>query len=299
MTDSLQTTDAATLASQLEEHLAAFGSVLVAYSGGVDSTVVLRAATAALGERALGVLADTESNTDEDIALARRIAEEHSMRLEIVEYSELAIENYADNPVNRCFFCKDALYGRLAEMAARHGIETICDGSNADDGGDYRPGLKAVANRRVRSPLREIGITKAAVRALAHHYGLPNHDKPSSPCLSSRIPYGQRVTRGKLDQVGAAEQFLRGLGLREFRCRHHGDIARLELMPGDFPLALERRDEIVDALRALGFQWVALDLAGFRSGGLNRVLTPAQRRQHTHASMDAPEIVPDSQGEPQ
>jgi len=261
------------LAERLEAALVACGGpVLVAYSGGVDSTVVLKAATRALGSDALGVFAATESTTDEDAALARAVAEKHGFRMEVIAYSELAIENYAENPVNRCYFCKSELHGRLTALARERGFAAVCDGSNLDDGGDWRPGLKAVSEKGVRSPLREAGLDKAAVRALAQWWGLPNHDRPSSPCLSSRIPYGQRVTREKLDQVAAAERFLAGLGLREFRCRHHGDVARLEVKPHQWPTVLERHAEIETELRRLGFQWVAMDLGGFRSGSLNRVL---------------------------
>ena len=263
---------AAEMAAALEDHLRSLGRVMVAYSGGVDSTVVLKAATVALGAGALGVLADTESNTEADIAQARELAREHGMALEVIAYSEIAISNYAENPPNRCFFCKSELYTRLNALAVERGFPVVCDGSNADDAGDYRPGLKAVADLRVRSPLRERGLSKGDVRALARHYGLPNHDKPSSPCLSSRIPYGQQITREKLSQVAAAEEFLRSLGLREFRCRHHGPVARLEVGEAEMGIVLAQRELIVNHLRGTGFHWVALDLASFQSGSLNRVL---------------------------
>lgn len=265
---------AAEMARALEEHLRSFGRVLVAFSGGVDSSVVMKAAACALGEDALGVLADTESNTEEDIALCRRLAEEHSFRLEVIAYSELAIENYATNPINRCFFCKSELYTHLTRLAAERAIAVVCDGTNRDDAGDYRPGLRAVQEHQVRSPLRELGMGKQDVRAIARHYGLPNHDRPSSPCLSSRVPYGQAITREKLEQIARAERFLRGLGISEFRCRHHGEIARLEVPEGQFGLVLAHRAEIVQEFRNIGFHWVALDMDGFRSGSLNRVHQP-------------------------
>jgi uncharacterized protein len=268
--------DVTALAAALEEHLRALGSALVAYSGGVDSSVVAVAAHRALGSDALVVTADTESNTADDLAVCRDIAARFDLRHEVIRYSELAIPNYAQNPVNRCYFCKSALYERLNALAIERSLAAVCDGSNADDAGDYRPGLKAVAENRVRSPLRELAIGKEAVRALARHYGLPNHDRPASPCLSSRIPYGQKVTREKLDQVGAAEAFLRSLGLFELRCRHHGDVARIEVPPAAMGTVLAHREAIVAHFRALGFHWVSLDLAGFQSGGLNRVLAPAK-----------------------
>ncbi len=270
------------LAQRLETHIRSLGDrVLVAYSGGVDSTVVLKAATRALGKNATGILADTESNTEEDIALARRIAEEHGLQFEVINYSELAIENYAENPVNRCFFCKSALYTHLTNLANDRTFDVICDGTNTDDVGDYRPGLKAVSQQGIRSPLRETNLSKTDVRALAKYYGLPNHERPSSPCLSSRIPYGTTITREKLDQVAQAERYLASLGIREFRCRHHEKVARLEVPLEQFGIILAHRDEIVAELRRIGFLWVALDLAGFQSGSLNRVINSSNAEDRT------------------
>ncbi|MEO8377842.1 MAG: ATP-dependent sacrificial sulfur transferase LarE [Candidatus Sumerlaeota bacterium] len=257
-------------------------SVIVALSGGVDSTVMAALATKTLGrERVLCVCAKSESNTGDDVELCRAIARDHGLQLEVIEYSELAIPQYASNPANRCYFCKSELYTRLSRIAHERGFCAVLDGSNADDGGDYRPGLKAVREEGVRSPLRECGATKDDVRAIAELYGLPNFDKPSSPCLSSRIPYGSEITGEKLQQVAAAEKFLRGIGLRNFRCRHHGDIARLEVAPDEFSTLLSHRDAVVAELRRAGFKWVSMDLAGFVSGSLNAVLTPEIRGLHT------------------
>ncbi|MEQ8821153.1 MAG: ATP-dependent sacrificial sulfur transferase LarE [Sumerlaeia bacterium] len=248
--------------------------VLVAFSGGVDSTVVMAAAHRALEAGALGVVAKSESNTTDDVALCEGLAAEHGFALRVIEYSELAIPNYASNPANRCYYCKSELYDRLTAVARAEGFGAVCDGTNADDGGDYRPGLKAVAERGVLSPLRDCGITKAEVRAIAKRWGLPNHDKPAAPCLSSRVPYGERITEDKLTQVALAEKYLRGLGVTgNLRCRHHGEVARIEVEPEAFPILLAHRDRLVREYRRLGFRWITLDLAGFASGGLNAVLS--------------------------
>lgn len=262
--------------------------VLVAFSGGVDSTVVAKLATLALGrDNTLCIAARSESNTDEDMDLCRTIARDHDLAFEIIEYSELAIPNYATNPANRCYFCKSELYDRLSQVAADRAFSAILDGSNADDAGDYRPGMKAVAERNVRSPLREAGIRKEQVRQLARQLGLPNHDKPGSPCLSSRVPYGSEITREKLEQIAHAERYLRGIGLREFRCRHHGDIARIEADPAQFQLLLDNRQRIVTQFRSLGFKWVSIDLAGFKSGSLNDLL-PSELLPGNHNSRPSP-----------
>lgn len=277
MTNPMETLPAPVAEKQkrLEDLLRSFQRVIVGFSGGVDSTVVLKVATRVLGpENALGVTASSESTTEEDLALCRRLAGEHGFTLRVINYSELAIPNYAANPTNRCYFCKGELFNRLKALADEWGGAVICDGSNADDTGDYRPGMTAKAERGVRSPLLEAGLTKVEVRALARHYGLPNHDRPSAPCLSSRVPYGMEITREKLEQVAAAERFLRELGFRDLRCRHHGAMVRIEIEPVEFPRLLEHRETVVRRMKELGFRYVALDLQGFRSGSLNEVLGP-------------------------
>jgi uncharacterized protein len=264
--------DLAELRARLEGTIAALGPVVVGFSAGVDSSVVLAAARAALGDRALGVTAVTETITEEDVLLAEEIAARIGARHEWLEYSELAIDNYASNPANRCYFCKDALYSRLASLARERGGATVLDGTNADDEGDYRPGRVAAREQGVRSPLLELGITKADVRALAVMYGLPNAGKPSAPCLSSRVPYGTAITLDVLRQVGRAERALRELGFGELRVRHHGDVARIELPRGDIERAVALASSIDEAIRAAGYRYVAVDLAGFRSGSLNAAL---------------------------
>lgn len=271
--------DVTSLRARLEQTIADLGSVVVGFSAGVDSSVVLAAAAAALSDRALGVTAVTETITGEDVELASSIATRLGVNHEWIEYSELAIDNYASNPANRCYFCKDALYSRLATIAGERGFAAVLDGTNADDASDYRPGRTAAAEQSVRSPLLELGITKAEVREIASSYGLPNHDKPSAPCLSSRVPYGTEITLDLLKQVGRAERALRELGFTELRVRHHGDVARLEVPTSDFARAIERASDINEAIRSAGYRFVALDLAGFRSGSLNAAVNPSALTQ--------------------
>lgn len=261
--------DATRDAARLEERIVSYGSAVVGFSGGVDSSVVAAAAFAALGERALAVTAVTETLTDADRALTRSLAAGLGVPHIEIAYSELEIPHYAENPANRCYFCKDGLYTRLRGVADERGFAALLDGTNADDAGDYRPGRRAAAEQSVFSPLLDLGITKQGVRRLARHYGLANHDKPSSPCLSSRVPYGTPITREILDRIAAAEERLRALGFRELRVRHHDDVARIEIPRDDFERAVHHAERINDELRAVGYRFVSLDLGGFRSGSLN------------------------------
>lgn len=256
------------------------GRVLVAYSGGVDSTLLLKVGTLALGERCIGVIARSETLTTDEYRSAMALAGDHCFTLRTVEYSELEIEHYASNPANRCYFCKHELYDHLRDIARETGIATIANGDNADDAADYRPGAKAAEEFQVVSPLREVGLSKEEIRDLARALGLANWDKPSAPCLSSRVAYGIEIDRGKLHQIAEGEKFLRQQGFRQVRVRHHDTIARIEVAPDELDRLLERemREQVAARLLELGFQFVTVDLTGYRTGSLNSVLSAEQRR---------------------
>ena len=249
-------------------------SVVVAFSGGVDSTLLARAAKDALGDRALLVTADSETYPASELAEARRFGELLGMRHLVVKTEELQNPDYAKNPANRCFFCKEELFAKLAPIAAREGVTTLVYGANMDDLGDHRPGMKAAQQAGVRAPLIEAELWKAEIRELSRGLGLPTWDKPSFACLSSRFQYGDRITPEKLRQVDAAEEFVRSLGFRQFRVRHHDRLARLELAKAELArLWQDGRDEaIVKRFRELGYLYVAVDLAGFQSGSANLLL---------------------------
>jgi uncharacterized protein len=265
---------AAPRVDDLVAHLQPLASALVAYSGGADSALVAWAAHAALGERALAVTACSESLSPAEAEGARELARQIGIPHLEISYSELAIPGYADNSPERCYLCKGELFRRLAALATERGLAAVLDGSNADDLGDWRPGRRAAEELAVRSPLVELGWDKTAVRAALKQLGLPVWDKPSSPCLSSRVPYGEPITREKLEAIGRAEAALKALGFRELRVRHHGSVARVELPKADLARVLTDglADEIVARVRAAGFAFVALDLEGLRSGSLNRLL---------------------------
>lgn len=259
---------------RLVAHLGAFESALVAFSGGADSTLVAWAAHAALGDRALAVTARSESLAPSEAESARELARRVGVAHEEIAYSELAVPGYAENPPERCYLCKGELFRRLATLARERRLSVVLDGTNADDLADFRPGRQAAEELAVRSPLVELGWSKQAIRAALRGLDLQVWDKPSSPCLSSRVPYGEPITREKLDQIGRAEAALRALGFRELRVRHHGSVARVELPRADLARVLTGglADEIVARVRAAGFAFVALDLEGLRSGSLNRLL---------------------------
>ena len=258
----------------LRQDLARYSRVVVAYSGGVDSSVVLRVSRDVLGDAAHAVIGRSDSYAADELALALAQAHALGATVEIVVTGELSDPNFASNPSNRCYHCKSELYRQLDRVAARIGAVAVLDGTILEDLGDHRPGRVAAAEHDVRSPLADLGFTKRDVRAVAAHYGLASAEKPASPCLASRIPYGTAITRENLGQVEQAERALRALGFRELRVRHHGDVARIEVGSSELPRLLEQslRDKVVTSILATGYRYVSVDLEGFRSGNLNRVL---------------------------
>jgi uncharacterized protein len=263
----------------LAELLGGMESILVAYSGGVDSAYLAYAATAARPDAVLCVTADSPSYPRRHRDLAIRIAHEFGLRHEIINTAEMERPEYRANPANRCYYCKHELYTHLSSIARERSIAVVVDGNNADDRGDYRPGRQAAREFGVRSPLDDAGLTKTEIRELSREAGLPTWDEPASACLSSRIPYLSEVTEPKLQMVERAEESLRALGFRVYRVRHHDTLARLEISRDEMPRALEPaiNAAIVRELKAAGYKYVSLDLQGYRTGSLNEVLalTPA------------------------
>lgn len=269
--------DAAHKLSLLESRLAELGSLMVAYSGGVDSAFLAATAHRILGSKMLAVLADSASLARRDMEQASAFAHSLGMPLHIVATQELDRPEYARNDANRCFHCKDELFATMEALGTQLGHTHIAYGMNADDTRDYRPGQRAAEQHAVLAPLAEVGLTKLEIRSLAKAAGYPLWDRPAAPCLSSRVEYGRTVTREVLEQVERAEESLRQLGFRELRVRHHGELARVEIARAELPRALEMEmlDAISAALKQAGFQYVTLDCNGFRSGSMNAIL-PAE-----------------------
>lgn len=267
----------------LYDRLRTLPSLIVAYSGGVDSAFLAWAATRALGDRVLCVTADSASYPERHRQMALAIASQFSLRHEVIQTQELDRPEYRANHADRCYHCKTELYTRLSSLATARGFAAVADGSNADDRGDYRPGRRAAAEFGVISPLDEAGLTKTDIRTLSRDAGLPTWDEPASACLSSRIPYFSEVTEEKLRVIEQAEDAVRALGFRVIRVRHHGDVARLEVAREEMARLLDPvlASRVDAALTALGFRYVALDLKGYRLGSLNEglVLTPVSASQ--------------------
>ena len=247
-------------------------SVLVAFSGGVDSTLLAYAAHEALGDRALAVTASSETFPSYEREEAIRLGERLGLRHMVIETSELDVPEFAHNPPDRCYHCKRELFGTLKKLAADEGIEWVADGTNADDLADYRPGRRALEELGVRSPLLEAGLGKQEIRDLSRRFDLPTWSKPACACLASRFPYGEEIDRAKLRRVDEAERLLRGIGFELVRVRSHGDAARIEVAPDEIERLLGERSRVVEGLKRAGFTYVALDLQGYRTGSMNEAL---------------------------
>jgi uncharacterized protein len=256
----------------LRDILAEMGSLVVGLSGGVDSVLLSYLGGQVLGERFLAVTADSPSLPRRELAETIRLAQQFGFNHLMIQTEEVSDPRYAANPINRCYFCKSELFEHLDQIAADGDFRWVSYGENLDDQADHRPGGVAAREHRVRAPLKEAGLTKSDIRSLAENFGLPVWDKPAMACLASRFPYGTQITPEKLAQVEAAEDFLMDLGFRQFRVRHHGEIARIEMEPERMPELLQHAGEVLARLREIGFKFVAMDLAGYRRGSLNEGL---------------------------
>ena len=259
---------------RLKDYLASFGSVAVAFSSGVDSTFLLYAAKEALGDHAIAVTASSCSFPERELKEAKKYCQKMGIRHFVIKSEELEIEGFSHNPKNRCYLCKHELFEKIGALAKEQGINEIAEGSNLDDNGDYRPGLQAVAELGVKSPLRHIGFTKQEIRELSQYLNIPTWNKQSFACLSSRFPYGDLINEKKLKMVDRAEQLLLDMGFHQLRVRIHGDVARIELLPDEFPKFMEEKTRlsVYKKFKEYGFSYVTLDVLGYRMGSMNETL---------------------------
>ncbi len=266
--------------SKLKAVVSKLESVVVAFSGGVDSTLVAKVCYDTLKDKSMAVTARSETYPDFEFKESQKLADEIGIKHLVIDTSELAIEGFANNPPERCYFCKTELFGKLKEIAGEQGFLNVADGANLDDTQEFRPGLQASRELNVRSPLKETGLTKKDIREVSKFLNLPNWDKPAYACLSSRFPYGQSITEEKLSMVSEAEKYLRALGLIQFRVRHHETIARIEVLPEDIHILTNSpvREELSAKFKNIGFTYVTLDLEGYRSGSMNEILSEIEQK---------------------
>lgn len=265
---------------KLKDMIKNLGSVIVAFSGGVDSTFLLKVCLDVLGkENVLAVTARSSTYPSRELEEAKELAKSFGANHEIIVSEELEVPGFSENPPERCYYCKKELFGKLVKMARERGFNFVLDGSNADDTGDFRPGMRAKDELGVISPLKEVGLTKAEIRALSQKMGLPTWNKPSFACLASRFPYGERITEEKLNRVEKAEDLLKELGFIQYRVRSHGDLARIEVSPEEIERFFEKslREKVVAEFKKLGFVYVSLDLTGYRTGSMNEGLKEEEK----------------------
>lgn len=265
---------------QLKTYLKSLGRVAVAFSGGVDSTFLLKAAQDVLGDQVIAITAKPRSFPDREMNEAKAFCRDQGIRHFVCKFNELEIEGFCENQPNRCYLCKKELFGKIAQIAEKQKIPYIVEGSNLDDDGDYRPGLAAVSELGVKSPLRQAGLYKKEIRELSKEMGLPTWKKPSFACLSSRVPYGEKIMEEKLEMIDRAEQLLLDRGFQQVRVRIHGRLARIEVLPEELEKLIEKntRQEIITNFKSYGFAYVSIDLEGYRTGSMNETLQKEERR---------------------